>query len=60
MLCPFTNTLPKFKLVELSESCDAALAAEPFSFTFDEDPACDVIAVRVPEEVPDVEPVNAT
>ena len=59
MLCPFTETLPKFRLLVLSASFAEVVAADPLSFTFDEDP-CDVIAVSVPEAVPEVEPVNTT
>ena len=59
MLRPFTETLPKFRLLVLSARFAEVVAADPLSLTFDEDP-CIVIAVSVPEAVPEFEPVNTT
>jgi hypothetical protein len=56
---PLTSTFPKLSLVVLNESCDDPAAA-PLSFTLDDDPPCEVIAVSVPEDDPDVELVNST
>jgi hypothetical protein len=59
VLRPFTETLPKFRLLALSASFAEFVAADPLSFTLDEEPR-EVIAVSVPEAVPEVEPINAT
>jgi hypothetical protein len=56
---PFTSTFPKFSVFALNESCDFPFAF-PLSFTCDEDPPCEVIAINVPDADPDVEPVNTT
>jgi len=57
---PFTSTFPKFSVFALKESCDAFPPAFPLSFTCDDDPPCEVIAINVPEADPKVEPVNTT
>jgi len=56
---PFTSTFPKLRVFALKESCDFP-PAFPLSFTCDEDPPCEVIAINVPDANPDVEPVNTT
>jgi hypothetical protein len=56
---PLTSTFPKLSAFALNESCDDAAAA-PLSFSLDDDPPCEVIAVSVPEADPDVELVNTT
>jgi hypothetical protein len=56
---PLTSTFPKLSALVLNESC-ADPAAAPLSFTFDDDPPCEVIAVSVPEADPEVELVNTT
>src|SRR5215472_5181736 len=60
VLLPFTSTLPKLRLLLLSDSCACVLEVAPFRCTLVDPPPCCVIAESVPEYVPVVFPEYAT